>query len=60
MAYGSSQTKGSIGAVAVSLHHRHSNMGSKPQVQPTLQLTAMPHPQPMEHGQGLNPNPHGY
>ena len=30
MAYVSSQTRGQIGATAVSLHHSHSNVGSKP------------------------------
>ena len=29
MAYGSSQVRGRIGAVAASLHHSHSNIGSK-------------------------------
>ena len=27
--YGSSQTRGRIGAMAASLHHSHSNAGSK-------------------------------
>ena len=30
VAYGSSQARGRIGAVAASLHHSHSNVGSKP------------------------------
>ena len=30
MAYGSSQAKGRMGAVAADLHHSHSNLGSKP------------------------------
>ena len=38
MAYGSSQ--GQIGVVAASLPHSHSNEGSKPCLQPKLQLTA--------------------
>jgi len=35
VAYGSSQARGGIGAAAASLHHRHSNIGSKPCLQPT-------------------------
>ena len=42
VAYGSSQARGRIGAVAVSLHHSHSNARSEPRLQPTPQLTAMP------------------
>ena len=38
MAYGDSQARGRIGAVAASLHHSHSNMGSKSHLQPTPQL----------------------
>ena len=41
-AYGGSQARGSIRAVAVGLHH--SNVGSEPCLQPTPQLTAMPDP----------------
>ena len=40
-AYGGSQARGLIRAVAASLHHSHSNTGSKPHLQPTPQLTAM-------------------
>ena len=43
-AYGDSQARGRIGAVAVSLCQNHSNAGSKPHLQPTSQLTAMPDP----------------
>ena len=32
MAYGGSQARGQIGAVAASLHHSHSNRGSKPRL----------------------------
>ena len=39
-AYGGSQTRGPIGTVAAGLHHSHSNMGSKPPLRPTPQLTA--------------------
>ena len=38
--YGSSQTRGQIGAATASLYHSHSNSGSKPHLQPTPQLTA--------------------
>ena len=36
-AYGDSQARGHIGAVAASLHH--SNAGSEPHLRPTPQLT---------------------
>ena len=39
-AYGSSQARGCIRAVAAGLCHSHSNMGSKTYLQPTPQLTA--------------------
>ena len=39
VAYGSSQARGWITAVAAGLHHSHSNAKSKPQLQPILQLT---------------------
>ena len=59
VAHGGSQAKGSIGAVTASLCHSYSNGGSKPCLQPTLQLMATLDPQPTEQGQGLNPQPHG-
>ena len=37
-AYGGSQARGRIGAVAAGLYHSHSNARSKPCLQPTLQL----------------------
>ena len=40
-AFGGSQARGRIGAVATGLHQSHSNVGSKPRLQPTAQLTAM-------------------
>ena len=40
-AYGGSQARGHIGAVAAGLHHSHSNKGSEPHVQSTPQLRAM-------------------
>ena len=39
-AYGGSQARDCIGAVATSLCQGHSNTGSKPRLQPTPQLTA--------------------
>ena len=41
-AYGGSQARGPIGAVATGLRQRHSNAGSEPRLQPTPQLTATP------------------
>ena len=45
-AYGGSQARGRIGAVASGLRHSHShsNTRSEPSLQPTPQLTAMPDP----------------
>ena len=43
-AYGGSQARGPIRAVAVSLCQSHSNARSEPRLQPTPQLTAMPDP----------------
>ena len=43
-AYGGSQARGLIGAVAAGLHQSHSNAGSEPRLQPTRQLMAMPGP----------------
>jgi len=39
-AYGGSQARGRIGAVATSLRQSHSNAGSEPHLQPTPQLMA--------------------
>jgi len=41
-AYGGSQARGRIGAVATGLRQSHSNAGSEPRLQPTPQLTATP------------------
>ena len=38
VAYGGSQARGQIGAVAASLRHNHSNTGSKLCLRPTPQL----------------------
>ena len=43
-AYGSSQTRGPVGATAASLHHSHSSTTSQPCLWPIPQLTAMPDP----------------
>ena len=44
VAYGDSQARGPIRAVAASLRQSHSNRGSEPSLQPTPQLTATPDP----------------
>ena len=43
-AYGGSQARSPIGATAAGIHHRHSNVGSEPRLQPIPQLTATPNP----------------
>ena len=43
-AYGGSQARGLIRAVAASLCQSHSNSGSKPHLRPTPQLRATPDP----------------
>ena len=58
-AYGSSQARGQIRATAASLHHSHSNTGSKLGLWPTPQLTAMSDPWPTEWGQRSNLHPQG-
>ena len=44
MAYGGSQARGLIGAVAAGLHQSHSNARSELHLQPTPQLMATPDP----------------
>ena len=44
MAYGGSQARGSIRAIAAGLRQSHSNTRSKPCLRPTPQLTATPDP----------------
>ena len=39
-AYGDSQARGLIGAVATGLRQSHNSAGSEPHLQPTPQLTA--------------------
>ena len=41
-AYGGSQARGLIGAVAAGLHHSHNNARSELHLRPTPKLTAMP------------------
>ena len=41
-AYGDSQARGRIEAIAAGLHQSHSNLGSRPHLRPTPQLTAVP------------------
>ena len=43
-AYGGSQARGLIRAIAASLSHSHSNVGSELHLRPTPQLMAMPDP----------------
>ena len=50
-AYGGSQARDLIGAIAASRHHSHSNTRSEPRLRPTPQLTATSDPQPTEQGQ---------
>ena len=58
-AYGVSQARGRIGAIASRRCHSHSKAGSKPCLQTTPELTAMTDPYPTEGGQGWKPQPHG-
>ena len=41
VAYGSSQARGQIRAIAAGLQHSHSNLGSELCLQPTPRFTAM-------------------
>ena len=58
-AYGGSQARGRIRAVAAGLHHSLSNARSQLHLRPTSQFTAVLDPEPTERGQGSNPQPHG-
>ena len=59
-AYGGSQARGRIRAVATGLRQSHNNTGSEPRLQPTPQLTATRIVNPLsKEGQGPNPQPHG-
>jgi len=59
VAYGGSQARGLIRAVAASLYQSHSNTRSEWSLWATPQLTATLDPQPTERGQGSNLQPHG-
>ena len=50
MAYGSSQARGQIRAIAAGLFHSHSNTDSKLLLRPIQQFTAMLDPYPTPHG----------
>jgi len=52
-AYGGSQARGLMAAVATGPHQSHSNAGSEPHLLPTPRFTAMPDPQPTEQGRNL-------
>ena len=43
-AYGGSQARDQIRAIAAGLHHSHSNVGSEPCLRPAPQLMATPDP----------------
>ena len=58
-AYGNSQARGLIGAVATGLHYSQSNTRSEPYLQPIPQLTETLDPYLVEPGQESNPQPHG-
>ena len=58
-AYGGSQARGPVGAIATGLHHSHSSVGSELRLRPTPQLTATPDPQSTERDWGSNPQPDG-
>ena len=55
-AYGGSQARSLIGAVAAGLHQSHSDAGSEPHLRPTPQLTAMPDCQQLSKGRDQTHN----
>ena len=59
-AYGGSQARGWIRAIAAGLHHSCSSTGSELCLCPIPQLMAMLDPWLAEQGQGSNLHPHGY
>ena len=59
-AYGGSQARSRIRAVAAGLCQNHSNTRSKPHLPPTPQFAETLDPQPTEQGQGSNLRPYGY
>ena len=52
-AYGGSQPRGLIGAIAAHLYHSHSDLGSKLCLRPTPQLTATQGSKPHHNGNSL-------
>ena len=60
VAYGGSQARGQIRAVATGLYHSHINVGSETCLQPTPQLTATLDPLPTDQGQGSDLHPQGW
>ena len=58
-AYGGSQAKNWIGAVATGLRQSHSNTRSEPRLWPTLQCMATLDPDTHWARPGSNPQPHG-
>ena len=58
MAYGRSQARGQIRAIAAGLHS-HGSDRSELSLWPIPQCMAMLDPQPTEQGQGWNPHPRG-
>ena len=59
-AYGSSQARDQIRAIAAGLCHSHSNARSELRLGPTPQLMATLDSQPTEWAQESNLHPHGY
>ena len=59
-AYGGSQARGLIGAIAAGLQHSHSNERPDLSLQAAPQLRAMPDPEPTDRGQGSNLHLHGH
>ena len=57
MAYGDSQARGPIRAIAMSLCQSHSNSGSEPSLQSTPQLMAMPDVNPLSKARDRTHNP---
>ena len=58
MAYGGSQARGQMAAVAAGLHHSHNHARSELRLQPIPQHVAMLDVQSTERGQGLKLRSH--
>ena len=59
MAYGGSQARSRIEAIAAGLHQSYSDTRSEPCLQLIPQLMATPNSKPTEQGQGSNLQTHG-